>query len=519
MSVSTLKRGALLLTAGFNTNKPADYISEQAASYVQNFCLDRMILQKRLGTVLRGGVIGGTTARIMTGREVTIDSVKYNIRIGPEKIERWNNSTQAWVDITGTDMTGGADDIIDTAVPMINGKPCLVISNGIDNIRKWTGTGNTLDLEIKVGDTIPIAKFVQEYKTYLVCANIKGGVDIDQRVQWSNTADPEVWNDGNAGATDLIEDGEEITGLNIFGDYLCVHKKSSIYLGYLVSTSAIFRFDRKNTEIGTVANKSIVNLPTGEQIFLGYDGLHLFNGVSAPIIVSPVNDEIRDNLNKEYAYKAWGVLVQEQDEVWIGIPIGNSQIGDTVYKYNYKTGVCYKDTRTNINCSWRASTAASLTWDDFEDEVTWDSLSQRWDSGQLGTLAGELHFGSSDGYVTIEEIGATADNDEAINCYWDSKDFENEEKGRMSRWLELQVFAKGSGTLKVEYSCDEGVTWNEAVGSPLTLSDVFPVDSSPQKVYFDAVSSRIRFRFSNNTATDDVGIKQFYVGYMNRELV
>lgn len=517
MSVSTLKKGALLLLEGFDTNKPAEYIAETAASHVQNFMLDRGILTKRYGTTLKGAVVGGT-ARIMAGREVTIDGVKYNIRIGVDKIERWNSGTSAWVDITGTDLTGSVDDMIDTAVPLIDGQPALVITNGIDNIRKWTGTGNTQDLDIALGDTIPIAKFIQEYKTYLVCANIKGGVDIDQRVQWSDTADPETWNDGNAGSTDLVEDGEEITGLNIFGDYLCVHKKTSIYLGYLVSTSAIFRFDRKTTEIGAIANQSIVNLPTGEQIFLGHDGLHLFNGVSAPVIISPVNDEIRDSLNKEYAYKAWGVLVQEKDEVWIGIPIGNQVVGETVYKYNYKTGLCYKDTRSDINTAWQASSSTSLTWDDFDNSVTWDSLIDRWNSGQLGTLAGEIHFGSSDGYTTIQDIAVTADNGVAIDCSWTSKDFENEEKGRLSRWLELQLWAKGSGTIKVEYSTDAGETYTEMSGSPLTLSDSFPSDSSPQKCYFDVVSSKCRIRLSNNTATDVVGIKQFILGYRNREL-
>lgn len=514
MSESTLTIGSLLLIKGLDTSAPAEYIDAQYASVVQNFSIDRALLSKRYGTEVRGAVIGGTGIEVMHGRELTIDGVKYNIRIGLDKIERYNGATSAWVDITGTDLTGTTDNLVDTAVPLLSGGTILVITNGVDAIRKWTGTGDTSDL----GGTPPIAKFVQEYKTYLVCANIAGGVDIDQRVQWSDTADPENWSTGNSGAVDLVEDGEAITGLCVFSDYVCVHKKTAIYLGYLVSSTSIFRFDRKSTEVGTVANGSIVNLPTGQQIFLGVDGLHLFNGITAPIIDSPVNDEIRDGLNKEYAHKTWSLLVQDEDEVWIGIPIGSQTKGETVYKYNYNTGVCYKDIRPDVNSAWSASTSTGLTWDSFDDTVTWDDVTNRWDDGQIGGLAADIHFGNTLGYVYTQSVSANGDGSATIPCIWASKIFENKDKGRMCRWLEVHVYAKGSGTLTVEYSIDGGNNWIELSGSPITLGTYFPDDDNPQVVYLDVVSSRLQIRFRNDTSTDTIDVKQFYVGYLNREL-
>ena len=539
MPESTIKQGSLLLTQGLDLSKPAEYISAQSASMTQNFSVDRSLLSKRYGTVSRNDAESSIlledsdfllletgeglasefssesiSSEIMGGREITIEGVKYNVRISTDNIENWNTGTSTWVNITGTALTGTSDDLIDTAVPLLSGNQCLVISNGVDALRKWVGTGNTEAL----GGTPPIAKFVQEYKTYLVCANIAGGVDIDQRVQWSDTADPETWTGGNSGAVDLVEDGEPITGMNVFGDYICVHKKTSIYLGYLVSSSAIFRFDRKSTEVGSVANGSIVNLPTGQQVFLGVDGIHIFNGVTAPLIPSPVNDEIRDGLNKGYAHKAWGVLVQDEDEVWIGVPIGDQVRGETVYKYNYITGACYKDVRSGVNTAWLASSSAGLTWDSFPDSVTWDDVSDRWDSGQLGALAAELHFGYYTGLTTVQSISANGDNGATIPCVWASKEFENQEKGRMCRWSEIHVYARGSGTLTVEYSIDSGVTWIECSNSPLTLGTYFPSDDAPQVVYLDVVSSKLMVRFRNDTSTDVVEVKQFYIGYLNREL-
>jgi hypothetical protein len=149
--------------------------------------------------------------------------------------------------------------------------------------------------------------------------------------------------------------------------------------------------------------------------------------------------------------------------------------------------------------------------------VTWDSVTDRWDSGQLGSLSGDIHFGDTSGYVYIQDIGATADGSTAIPIIWDSKDYQDE-LGRLCRWQEMQLWAKGTGALIVEYSTDDGSTWNAMSSSPVTLASTYPSDSAPMMLYFDVVSSKIRIRFRNNTTTDVVEIKQFALGYIPREL-
>ena len=506
------RKGSILLTQGLDVSKPATYIGEQSSPDVQNFTVDQGLLTKRIGTTVRGGIVGGTDIEIMIGTEFDREGTKYNVRIARDKIERYNAGTELWVDITGSDLTGGTDDLISVAVPMLSGKRILCITNGIDNIRKWTATGNTADL----GGSPPKAKYIQEYETYLVCANITGGVDVTQRVQWCDTADPEEWTTGNSGSVDLIEDGEDITGLNIFGNFICVHKRSSIYLGTLVSSNAIFQFDRLGTEVGTVANGSIVNLPTSEQIFLAQDGLRLFNGVTASLIDSPINEEIRDSLNKDNMHKAWGVLVLEKDEVWVGLPIGDQTVGATVYKFNYVTRVLYKDVRADVNACWRATQTTSDTWDDTIG--TWNDSTSRWNDGQLGASSQRIHFGKTNGYTEIQNTGAVDDNGTTIDAFWESKDFTGDSLGQLIRWQELLLWAKGSGTLTAEYSTDEGETWTSFTNSPFTLSDVFPLDSSPMKGYMDVVSTKVRVRFRHNN-TGSCQIKQFTVAYVEREYI
>ena len=507
MSRSNKKKGSILLNRGINVSTPAEYIDDSSLRASINFEIKRDLIEKRAGETELGTTIGGTDVEIMTGRQFVREGTDYNIRVGLDRIEKYNPAGSSWTDITGSDLTGTTDDIHCTAVPLLSGKRILAIANGIDNIRIYNATGNTTDL----AGSPPIPKFIQEYKTYLVCANIVGGVDISQRVQWSDTADPTNWSTGNSGAVDLIEDGEDITGMNIFGNYLAVHKPHSIYLGYLVSSSDIFKFDRKATGAGTIANNSIVNLPSGEQIFLASDGIRLFNGMSAPLITSPINDEIRDEISPSYGYKAWGVLVKEKDEVWVGIPMGSQVTGETVYKYNYNTGVLYKDLRTNATVCWLGSASASKTWEDYLDGERWDDQTERWNEQSLEADANQVNIGHVDGSVTISNSGSRSDNGAEINAYFITKDFQEAQQG-INRWTSVELWAKGD-SVAVSYSIDGGNTWQDISNSPLALDTEFPSFESPDKLWFDVKSSKIRFKFTNVSSTESLSIKQFVVGY------
>jgi len=510
MAIREQNKGSILLIKGIDISKPAEYIAENSARNSENFEISRGVLTKRSGTIQLGSIIGGTDYEIMGGREFEREGVSYNIRVGRDSIEYYNTTTTTWVDITGNTLTGTTTDLVDTAIPLLSGNRILCITNGLDAIRKWTATGTTENL----GGTPPVAKYIQEYKTYLVTANIAGGVDIPERVQWSSTADPENWSSGNAGAVDLVEDGEDITGLNLFGAYLCVHKERSIYLGYLVSSSSIFLFDRKATGVGTVANKSIQNIPTGEQIFLAKDGLYLFNGVNCRSLSQEINEEIRDGLNAEYANKTWSVLIREKKEVWIGIPMGSETTGSTVYKYNYETGTILKDTRPYMATAWIGESTAGLTWD--ESVGTWDSSTERWDGIGLAKGSDTINLSDTNGYTYKVTSDTPNDDGTAVRAVWETKDFQDSQQ-RISRFNKLELWAKGN-SVRLEYSTDHGDTWTEMIDSPMTLTDSYPGIDSPDIFYFDTVGSTIRFRFSNANLSQVLGIKQFIISYIPREM-
>jgi hypothetical protein len=309
-----------------------------------------------------------------------------------------------------------------------------------------------------------------------------------------------------------MEDGEDITGLNIFDDYLAVHKESCIYLGNLVSTSSIFNFTRKSTP-GTICNNTIQNLPTGEQIFLSRDGLRVFNGISSSVIEAGIIDELRETINPSYIHKSWSVVVPELNEYWLGVAIGSQTGPDTVYKFNYVTRQCFKDTRVGIRSVGKYQATTDLTWD--SDTGTWDSAVDRWDDVAMTSLFPTVLFGDSSGLVTKRDTSVSDDNSVAINAYRETKDFEGDVKGGLARWLECQIWAKGN-SVTVHYSTDGGNTWNfEGVH---TLASDYPSDDSPVYAYFDTVSSRLRLKFSYENSGETFSLKDFIIGYNNREV-
>jgi len=508
-----IKLGDLLTVNGLDTSSPAEFIDPKNTPECQNVEVNRNVIKKRTGTTQMGLTL---SEEVMAGLEFIRETTRYNIRVGLDKIEEWDDTNTTWNDVTGSALTGTTNDPICLTTMLLSGKRIAIITNFVDNIRKYTGTGNTADL----GGTPPQAKFAVGYGDYLVLAHINDTTKFPMRVQWCDTADPETWTGGNSGSKDLIEDGKDITGLAVFGNYVAVHKETAIYLGYLVDTSAVFRFDRKPTGSGTICNATIQNLPTGEQIFLANDGLRLFNGISTPLIESPILDDLREGVNPEYVHKSWSVLVEEKDEYWLGVPIGSQTTGDTVFKYNYRTGKCYKDTRSKITAAWTYTEGAQPAWDD--QTLTWDTITGRWDDKTIANLFQRVILSNNAG-ITVE-LNSTVNNDNAstIDGYWQSKDFtvldftkDASTAGHLMQWVGLEIWAKGN-TLDVEYSIDEGQTWNSK--TTLTLdTDNYPSDDAPQMYYIDVISTKIRFRFRNNVSSEMFYLKQFTVQARLRE--
>lgn len=502
-----------LPSKGLVVDRPAEYVDSRSATSIRNMEFNRSIIRKRIGGVELGSSLG---ERIMRYFELQVGPLTRLFRVGTTKIEVVNKTTGAWSSVAHSPLTGGDADVISYAFPLLSGEKIVVYTNGIDPIRKCSIIGDDSNL----GGTPPIARYVQAFGPYLFAAYITdGGNTYYSRVQWCDTGDPENWDQitSNAGSTDLLEDPEDITGLGIFGGALTVHKPKSITVGSLVTTSDVIRFDRKSTGVGAAASATIANIPSGEQIFLATDGLHLFNGITAPLVESPIQDELREEMNPQYLYKSQAIYVPELDEYWFCVPIGSDTEPSTVYKYNWRTKQIYKDRRENLTAMGMFLNQTSLTWGDMT--IAWGSSTSRWNSIGNSTLNPVVILGDSDGISIKRSPVSFNDGDTAIDGIFDTKDFTAEDLGvpdidRIVRWKGMELWAKGN-TVSVYYSTDSGSSWN--LITTKTLTSDYPEDDAPIKVWFDVVKSKIRFRFRNNIAGESFTIKKYQLEASLRE--
>lgn len=488
---------------GLDTSKPGEYIASRATSFARNVRIKRSLIKKRQGTEEIGSALAERVQRLV---ELETGTDKHFYRIGPTKFEELDKTLLTYTDRAHAVLTASATDMVSVAFPLLSGVRILTYTNNVDNIRKCDGSGNDADL----GGSPPKCKFMIYYGGYLILAYVTtGGGTFPWRVQWSDTADPETWSGGNAGSEELLEDSADITGMGYFGQYFTVHKENAIYVGYLTQSSSVFRFERRETGAGTVANNSIQTLPTGEQAFLARDGIRIFNGITASLVESPIVDEIRDYLNPEHAYKSWSKVVREQDEYWVGVPIGGQTEPDTIYKFNYVTRQIHVDYRPNVTaCGDYLNTTGQIAWDDLP--ASWDEWDGPWDDIQLLSLNPILCFGFLDGTTTRQNLSAS-DDGSAIDATWDSKDHTSTDFGldanQIMEWQGFHLWARGNGTLDVSYSTDGGSSWRS--GGSVTLTSDFPSDLEPTIIYFHVVSVRLRIRLRNATTGETYEVKQF----------
>lgn len=496
---------------GIDRSKPAQFVAARATTNAKNVRIRRSIIEKRPGTNALGLTL---SERVQEIAEFSDGTFYHLVRWGLTKFQEYNRVTGIWGSKTATPLTGAVGDQISYATPLLTGARILTYTNGLDVIRKYTGTGN----DAALGGSPPKAKFIIDFGPYLLLLNVTdAGNHYGWRVQWPDTANPELWTTGNAGSQDLLEDSGDITGGGKFGQYVTVHKEDSIYIGYLTQDTNVFHFERRATGAGSIAHRSIKTLPTGEQIFLARDGLRLFQGTSAPLLESPIADEIREFLNPLYAYKSFAVLRRELDEVWVAMPLGGDTEPATVYKFNYVTRQLHTDYRTNLSaCSLYTNTIGLTAWDDLNH--TWDAWVGPWNNIRLASLNPITAFGDSEGVTTKENTGS-ADNGVAIDLEWDSKDFGSDDFGLepnlMMEWQGFHLWLKGSGSASIYYSLDEGTSW--ILVDTVTLSSNYPDDTSPQVVYFDALGVKCRMRLKHDSIDQTVGMKQFAVIAVPRE--
>jgi len=163
----------------------------------------------------------------------------------------------------------------------------LIITNKLDAPQKWTGTGATATL----GGTPPHGQYAATHKNYAFMAHTTAN---PSRLQWSDVLAIETW-----GALSFIDispnDGDWITGLLSFDDYLIITKQRSVW-ALVGSGPSDFEVRRLHSGTGCIAPRSLTR--AGDMFGFAFtEGYYLSNLSQVTLITERLKDTW-DGLNK-----------------------------------------------------------------------------------------------------------------------------------------------------------------------------------------------------------------------------
>ena len=345
--------------------------------------------------------------------------------------------------------TGGLDDQFDSVSTVdANGNDMIIVTNGKDPAKKWTGSGNCSNLGGVANVTF---KYVVPYMSRLIIGYVtEGGTTSPRRIKWSAVGNPEDFTLANGGGiSEMLDTPDFLSGLKLLRDRLFIFKEQSIWELSYVGSPKIFEPRMIVEKIGTVAPKSIVSM--GDRlIFFGNDNVYAFDGAQLEPIAKQMVPVFFDSETSIVTVgklnRACGRAIKELNQYWLSLPVEGSTLPNRLYKYDFNSNAwAWQNYDITALAAFQGG-AAGMPWN--VDANTWANEVGIWRSSNLASNAPVIVAGSNTG-----------------QCYQDDRQhFSNHTMlfrtkswtfGRSHRIMEMRVQAKG-GPFAMRYSLDEG---------------------------------------------------------------
>lgn len=485
---------------GYNDKLKAELLPEGFCADALNCFLDDQLITKRHGYAIAGNDPSVETAIIDLDSIEFSSGTKFLIRArnnddGDQSIiEAWTG-TGNWATITDADeQTAGKSHVFPVA------KDVCYIVNDTDTVLKTsngTSTSEVADFPNGVD-----AKWFHNYMFVITAAG---------RLYWSNLNDAETWD-----ADDYFDvnpqDGDTTVGLAVLKDELLIFKKNRVWslTGFGASDFTVADMGERLTGLGAQSRKSIVE--TGNDVyFLSAAGdIPHFRSVmrtkygeilAGEVISDPIEGTMSDLAVAEYNNCA-GIF--DGRKIWWAVS-DDQTYNDLVLVYDTLTKGWTRHTGINASC-WARSTV-------------------------VGGYP-QLYFGeaSADALCFRMSKGATSDNGTAIDMQFKTRMY-NPYPESKCKWKYLYIAGEVVDDVEVDidYSPD-GFTFDDLTTFDLTgTGSVFPITLDLYKFGTTTVarkrvdwgggtSYKMQYKFTNNTATDAVRIREFQVLYKPRGL-
>lgn len=269
---------------------------------------------------------------LMPFYETDLDTTLY--RMTATKLHQLNTATDAWDDVTGTDLTGSSTTLPQFCVH----KDTLCFTNeGEDRPRKLTGSGNSAEL----GGTPPFAKGMCQGWGYLFLLNYSsaGSTFLPRNAIYSDDFDVN-WDLCNGNELTFNEtNGELITGITL-GDLIVFFKSDSLFRVTFEGRPVRFKQPRLDFDAGLLAPLSPAICMGFGVPFLGTDyRMHYTDGHFVKTVPPYVQKKLDDTLLKSRARWAVGANYPDKDSYSLFYQASSSDSWNrNRITFNFRTG-------------------------------------------------------------------------------------------------------------------------------------------------------------------------------------
>lgn len=410
----------------------------------------------------------------------------------------------------------------------------MIYTNGVDLVQckfpySSTGTvmGGVATSSYKALAVVSVADHLNLYRP------TENGNECRKRVRWTksgilnyNGAD---WTAGTAGFVDLQDmDGSLMWAEPLGNNATVIYGENSIHLQEWVGGTDVYRFTKMIVGNGISSSRVVVGNKTVHYILAKDKNIYEYSGGGELKSIGDAIQPLLSSLINEAAITtAFLEFISEDGELRVHIPTGSSTYPDTCFICKVNDDYKWFKAPSYYTAVGRFTRQSGLTIGELQGTIG----DQNWKFGNKFLYAGSPVF------LLAENTGRIVERDKSVysvnisgtataqSFVFDTKDLTSvkdidpllrdkyhltEYMDNQSRWLQLKIEAKGSGTLNLQFSNDGGVTFNNFDESPITLTANWKLHI----LDVDIATEKFMVRAANSTINDSV-----FIRYMKLELV
>jgi hypothetical protein len=202
------------------------------------------------------------------------------------------------------------------------------LTSSIDNLAQvtsfndWAVICNELDAPVQVNASVAYripnvstgAKTCESFNNYLILGNVsEGGTTFGSRIRWSDIASLNTWPANNY--IDIEpNDGDAIVSIKRYQQNVYIFKKRSIYELIQTGGSGAEAFIVRPVArgIGAWAKNSVKAIENRGILFLGQNGVYMFDGSNFDFISDPIQRKVDAFNRSRFQYAVESVLAKLQ---------------------------------------------------------------------------------------------------------------------------------------------------------------------------------------------------------------